>query len=236
MVEDREQWLAATFVELADTLVDDFDLMELLTTLVERCVVLLDAAEVGLVLANGQRLRVMASSTERVHAIELFEVQQDEGPCLDCLRTGVALDAIALDAAAARRWPRFQPRARQAGFRSVMALPLRLRNKAIGAVNVFFAHTRPPSSDDIRLAQALADAATIAILQQRLLADSGEVVDQLQRALDTRVAIEQAKGMVAEQLGIEVGEAFYLLRGRARDENLTIAAVAEGVITRQLTL
>lgn len=236
MVEDREQWLAETFIDLADTLVEDFDLLELLTILVERCVVLLDAAEVGLVIMNGDHLAVMASSTERMRAIELFEIQQDEGPCVESLRSGRPVDFVTLDDATARRWPRFDPEARQAGYRAVMALPLRLRARGIGAVNAFFSHVDAPPEANRRLAQALADAATIAILQQRLLADSAVVVGQLQAALESRVAIEQAKGMVAEQNGVEVGEAFWLIRNHARVHNVKILDVAAAIITRDITL
>lgn len=234
-MNEREQWLADTFVDIADTLVADFDLLEVLTVMVERCVTLLDAAEVGLVLRGpGGRLSVMASSTERMRAVELFEVQSDDGPCLDCLRSAAAVEGVLLDADAVRRWPRFTPMAREAGYQAVLALPMRIRSRAIGAVNVFLAHEQLPVAGDIRLTQAIADAATIAILQQRMLRESTEVVTQLQTALNTRVTLEQAKGMVAEQLGIDVTDAFQRIRTHARNHNLTIAQVAQAVTGREL--
>ncbi len=236
-MRDREQWLADTFVEVATTIVDDFDLVELLTMLVERCVVLLDAAEVGLVLRDQQgRLGVLASSTKRMREVELFELQSAEGPCLDCLHTGLPVDVQLLDETARQRWPRFQPMARDAGYRAVMALPMRLRATAIGAVNVFLDHDRPPSSETTLLAQALAGAATIAIVQQRTLEESTEVVTQLQYALDARVVIEQAKGMVAEQQDVDVADAFERMRTHARDRNHKIRDVAQAIIERRLEL
>jgi transcriptional regulator with GAF, ATPase, and Fis domain len=163
-MEHREEWLARTFVELVDTLVADFDLIDFMSVLVERCAELLDSAEVGLALAAGQgELRVLASSSERMRALELIEVQNDEGPCRDCLRSGEQVLNQRLDGAESR-WPRFAPEAREAGFRMVHALPLRLRSDVIGAMNIFSSEFRELSPQDVNLTQALADVATIVIL------------------------------------------------------------------------
>src|ERR1700733_5076662 len=166
-MEDREEWLARTFIELADTLVADFDVIDLMCTLVDRCAELLDKSEVGLALADSQgQLRVLASSTERMRVLELIEVQNDEGPCRDCFRDGERVVNQRLDDAL-ERWPRFAVQARAAGFQMVHALPLRLRDDTIGAMNIFNAHLSELTSQEVNLAQALADAATIGILQER---------------------------------------------------------------------
>ena len=131
-MENPEQWLAETFVELADTLVDDFDVVDFLSGLTQRCAELLDATEVGLVIADSAgRLHVMASSSERMRMLELFEIQSDEGPCLDAFHTGAQVVNVEL-ASADDRWPAFAPRARDEGFGAAHAFPMRLRNEVIG--------------------------------------------------------------------------------------------------------
>ncbi|HEX9888347.1 MAG TPA: GAF and ANTAR domain-containing protein [Nitriliruptorales bacterium] len=236
MVKEREEWVVDTFIELADTLIADFDLIDFLTVLTERCVDLLDAAEVGLVIADQRgRLQPMASSSERVRAIELFEVQNEEGPCLDCYRTGERVLPQSLDERGDERWPLFAPLARAVGFGSVMALPMRLRDDVIGAVNVFTTHDGEVSERDLSLAQALTDAATIGIMQERAVRRAAEVAEQLQGALNRRVTIEQAKGMLAERLTVDVGAAFDLLRSYARNNNLRIADVADAVVRLELS-
>jgi hypothetical protein len=146
-MENREEWLAKTFVELADTLVADFDLIDFMSVLVERCAELLESAEVGLALAATRgELRVMASSSERMRALELIEFQNDEGPCRDCLISGEQVLNQRLDAVE-DRWPRFVPLAREAGFQMAHALPLRLRSDVIGAMNIFSPETRELSPE-----------------------------------------------------------------------------------------
>lgn len=230
----RERWLADTFIEFADTLVDDFDLVDFLGLLVERTVELLDAAEVGLVLRDESgTLTAMASSSERMRALELLELQADEGPCLDAIEQRRVVPPTVLDEAADRRWPRFAPAARLAGYRLVLALPMHLRDRSLGAVNVFLAHDAVPHSDDLAVAQALADAATVGILQQRARGDLSVLAEQLEHALESRVAIEQAKGMIAEQLGIDVAEAFQRLRSMARRGRRPLTDVAREVVDRR---
>ena len=226
----REAKLARTLVELADTLVDDFDVVELLTRLADRCVEVLDVEAAGIMLAapDGQ-LRVMASSSEAMRVLELFEVQAQEGPCLDCHRTGEPV--VNQDLATVNgRWPRFAPEALAAGFRSVHALPMRLRGSVIGALNLFRGGPGEMGPADIEVAQAFADVATIAILQHRAAFEAHVINDQLAHALNSRVVIEQAKGMVAERLDLDMERSFTVLRNHARSHNLRLVDVAESVI------
>ena len=227
----REATLVRTLVELADTLVDDFDVIELLTRLADRCVEVFDVAAAGLMLASpgGGNLRVVASSSDAMRMLELFELQAEEGPCPDCYRTGEAVvnqDLATVDG----RWPRFAPRAIEAGFRSVHALPMRLRGVTIGALNLFRASGGALDEHDVVAAQALADVATIAILQQRAALEAKAVNEQLSQALNTRVVIEQAKGVLAERANLDMGQSFSRLRGHARNHNLRLVDLAQGVI------
>jgi hypothetical protein len=233
-MEHREEWLARTFVELADTLVADFDLIDFMTVLVERCAELLGSAEVGLALAAGRgELRVMASSSERMRALELIEFQNDEGPCRDCLLSGDRVLNVRLDEAE-DRWPRFAPQAREAGFQMVHALPLRLRADVIGAMNIFSPEVSELSPEDVNLTQALADAATIGILQERAVKHGTDLAGQLQGALNSRVVIEQAKGIVAERRQVDMDEAFALLRSYARSHREQLSDVARSIIDHSL--
>ena len=230
----REANLARTLVELADNLVADFDVVELLTRLADRCVDVLDLEAAGLMLAapDGD-LRVMASSSEAMRLLELFELQSQEGPCLDCYRTGqpvVNLDLATVDG----RWPRFAKEALEAGFHSVHALPMRLRGSVIGALNLFHVEPGEMRPGDIEAAQALADVATIAILQHRAALEAQVVNNQLNHALNSRIVIEQAKGMVAEREGLDMEGSFAALRNHARNHNARLADVAQQVITGTL--
>ena len=223
-----------TFVELADTLVADFDVVELLTMLADRCVDVLDVGAAGLMLATpGGDLRVMASSNEAMRVLELFEIQAEEGPCLDCYRTGQPV--VNQDLATVNgRWPRFAPEALAAGYRSVHALPMRLRDTVIGALNLFHIDTGGMRRGDLDAAQALADVATIAILQHRATVQAQILNEQLNRALNSRVLIEQAKGMIAERRGVNMEPAFSALRNHARSHNRLLLDVAEDVIAGRL--
>ena len=226
----REAVLARTFVELADTLVDQFDVVELLTLLTDRCVEVLDVAAAGLMLVAPEGdLRVVASSSEEMRLVELFELQSQEGPCLDCYRTGepVLNQNLARDYG---RWPRFGPVALEAGFRSVHAVPMRLRGVTIGALNLFRDHEGLLEEADVIAAQALADVATIAILQHRAATQAHIVVDQLNHALNSRILIEQAKGVLAERTHLDMNSAFTWLRNHARNHNPLLVDVAQSVI------
>jgi len=225
----REAMLAKTVVELADTLVADFDVVELLTVLADRCVEVLDVDAAGLMLVAPEGdLRVMASSSETMRVLELFEIQAQEGPCLDCYHTGRPV--MSGDLEFDDRWPRFAPEARSAGFGAVQALPMRLRGAVIGALNLFHSAPGEMPQDDIDAAQALADVATIAVLQHRATVDAQILNDQLNHALNSRIAIEQAKGVVGERLDVDMEQAFFALRNHARSHNLRLADVANGII------
>ena len=221
--------LARTLVELADTLVADFDVVELLTLLTDRCVDVLDVGAAGLMLiAPEGDLRVMASSSEAMRVLELFELQAQEGPCLDCFRSGQPV--VDEDLAATTRWPRFAGEAVAAGFRSVHALPMRLRGSVIGALNLFHVEAGTMRPADVGAAQALADVATIAVLQHRAALHAQVLHEQLNHALNSRIVIEQAKGMVAEREGLDMEQSFSRLRAHARNHNLRLADLARGII------
>ena len=231
----REQSIVRTFVELTDNLVDDFDVVELLTNLAARCIDVLDVAAAGLMLVNTEgELRVIASSSDAMRILELFELQAEEGPCPECFRTGDPIVHPRL-AADDLRWPQFAPRALDAGFRAVHALPMRLRGKTIGALNLFRSEYGSLSDADLTTAQAFADVATIAILQQRAAAEVQAVNDQLNHALNSRVVIEQAKGMVAERDGLDMEHSFRRLRAYARSHNLRLVDVAQSIIDGTIT-
>ncbi len=230
----RESLLARTLVELADTLVDDFDVVDILTLLADRCVEVLEVEAAGIMLAgpDGQ-LRVMASSSEAMRVLEVFEIQAQEGPCLDAHRTGQAIVNQDLDSTNGR-WPRFAAEALAAGFRSAHAVPMRLRGSVIGALNLFRTGTGEMGPADIEVAQALADVATIAVLQHRAALEAQVVNQQLTHALNSRVTLEQAKGMVAERLDLDMQQSFATLRNHARHHNLRLSDVAQSVIDGSL--
>lgn len=226
----REQRLAETFVELADTLVDGFDLMEFLYTLVERCVELVDVSAAGLMFGDEQgRLRVAASSSEETRLLELFQLHAEEGPCLECYSSGKPVEEPDL-ALAGDRWPVFAPEAMRAGFRTVHALPMRLRERTVGSLNLFHVDPEalPPAAT--RLAQSLIDVATIGLIQAQGGQRSDVLLDKLQLALLARVVIEQAKGVLAEHRGTTPAEAFILLRSHARAHDLRLTELAYTVI------
>lgn len=226
----REQDLAAAFVDLADTLVSDYDVADLLYRLVEHTVQLLDAAEAGLLLSDQRGgLHVMASTDEKTKLLELLQLQADEGPCLECYRSG---QAVAVDdlAGAVERWPTFTPVALAQGYLAVHTFPMRLRETTIGALNLFSAHAGALPADDRHVAQALADIATIGLLQERAIHHNDELVAQLEGALASRVVIEQAKGVLAEQGGLDMDAAFRVLRAQARNGNRRLADVARDVV------
>jgi GAF domain-containing protein len=230
----REALLARTLVELANTLVADFDVVELLTRLADSCVEVLGVGAAGLMLAGPEgKLKVMASSSEAMRVLELFELQAREGPCLDCYRSGKSVMQADL-ATPTTRWPRFAAETLAAGFRSVQALPMRLRGTVIGALNLFDVEAGEMPPADIECAQALADVATIAILAHRASLEAQVVNQQLHYALNSRIVIEQAKGMVAERSGINMELAFTALRTYARNHNLRLVKVAGSVIDGSL--
>jgi GAF domain-containing protein len=223
--------LSDTFVELADTMVADFDVIDFLQLLTDRSVLLLSASAAGVMLADPRgELRVAASSNEAAGLLELFQLQNDQGPCLDCFRTGRPVTATDLTGLG-QQWPRFAAAATRFGFRTVEALPMRLRDQVIGALNLFRAAPGPFDPTDLRLGQALADVATIGLLHERNVRRSETVAEQLQAALNSRVIIEQAKGKLAERYGMDMDQAFILLRDYARNSNQRLTSVARNFIT-----
>jgi GAF domain-containing protein len=223
--------LAEVFVEVADTLVDDFDVIEFLETLTRHTAEVSGSSSAGLLLADPHgQLQYMASSQESVKLLELFQLQYHEGPCLDCFRTGQAVVNSDLRQAGPR-WPRFAPRAVEAGFQSVHAFPLRHRHRVIGALNLFSADSGRLEPTDVRIIQCLADIATIGLLQQRSISSAELLTEQLQSALNSRVTIEQAKGVLARTHGITVQAAFELLRGYSRRRHHRLSEVAREVVT-----
>ena len=227
---EREQRLADVFVTLADTLVTDFDVVDLFNNLAEACVELLAVTAAGLMLVDVHgHLRVMASSSERSRLLELMEIQNDEGPCLDCHREGAPVFAADL-AAEGDRWPSFADEAMRVGFHAAYALPLRLRRQTIGALNLFHREPHAISPAAVRVGQGLADVATIAILQQRAVQHGDEFSEQLQTALNSWTVIEQAKGVLAGRDKVSLPAAFELLRGYARRTSQPLSGVARAVV------
>jgi hypothetical protein len=234
---EREELISRAFVSLADTLVDEYDIIDLLDRLVGFCVQLLPADAVGIVLGDARReLRAVAASEEAAHVMELLQLQNDEGPCLDCFQ-GAAPVSVADLAEAAGRWPVFVGAVqRRTDLRSVHALPLRLRGRAIGALNLFGGVAGPLPESDLALGQALADVATIGILQERAI-HHGEVVnEQLQAALNSRVIIEQAKGALAQYGGLAADVAFGRLRHYARNHNIRLSDLARRIVAKEFDL
>ena len=230
----REAQLNRTFVELADTLVNHFDVAEFLHTLAGRCVELFDVDAAGLMLADERgTLRVVGSSNEQTRMLELFEIQSHEGPCTDCYGSGHTV--IEEDLEHSRRWPGFREEALSAGFRSALAVPMSLRDNVIGALNLFRAQPGGLDEDDLTACRALADVATIALIQERAVREARLLTEQLQRALNSRVVIEQAKGRLAGLANVDMDTAFKLLRGYARTKNLLLGDVARDLAEGRLS-
>ncbi len=232
----RETEIINAFLELADTLVGDFDIIDSLTVLATRCVEILDTAATGILLADAEGvLHVIAASSEQARLIELFQLQNDEGPCMEAFATGAPVIDNDLHVATAR-WPRFAPYAVDNGYGSVYAIPLRLRGNIIGALNLFRAEPDMLAEGDIALAQALADLASITILQDAAAIEALRRDEQLQHALDSRIIIEQAKGMLAEHKHIDMASAFDRIRARARNTNTKLTDLATDIVNGRVDL
>ena len=227
---ERERELVETFVSLADTLVVGYDIVDLLYMLVNQCARTLDAADAGILIPNEHdQLEVVASTSERSRLIGLMQLAADEGPCVDAYRSGrlVTVDDIAATHA---RWPTFATTAAELGYQSMHAIPLRLRQDVIGSLNLFSDTPGPLNPDDAVAAQALADIATIGIVHERVLRESDIARTQLQRALDSRVVIEQAKGIISHRDNVDMDEAFRRLRERARNAGRLLSDLARETV------
>jgi transcriptional regulator with GAF, ATPase, and Fis domain len=234
MSADRERAVTEAFVGLATSLADGADVVDLLSGLAADTTRLLDVASTGLLLADHRGLlHVVAASSEATRSLEVFQVQRAEGPCLDCYRSGRAVSVSDLKAEAAR-WPQFSAAAAAAGFASVHAVPMRLRDQVLGTVGLFGTSVGTLGEDDLRLGQALAYVAAVALVQEKAAADRDLINAQLQTALDSRVLLEQAKGVLSQRGGLDMDAAFTVLRGYARDHNLRLTEVARAVVGREL--
>ena len=232
---NRQALTATTFVEIVDTLVDDFDVIEVLTLLTSRSVELLEAAAAGILLADSAgQLRVIGASTEQIGLLELFQIQNDEGPCLDCYNTGTVVRNSSLDEISP--WPRFAAESVAAGFPSVCAVPLRLKDLTLGCLNLFMSQPVGLSDAEIALAQALGDVASIAIVQDQATRQAAIREGHLQHALTSRISIEQAKGMLSERGHVDMDEAFTRLRSYARNNNRGLTEVAESLVAGTLSV
>lgn len=234
--ESREKRLTAAFVTLADTLVAGYDVVGMLQQLVDTSAEILGASAGGLLLADEMgELAVVASTSEQTRLVELMQLDSGFGPCVEAFRTGAVVEVDDITVGAAR-WPAFQGAAIEQGFRSVLAVPLRLRHETIGTLNLFRSTPGVMDADDISVAQGLADVATIGILQERALRESDIAREQLQHALNSRVVIEQAKGVIAQSRSVDMDESFRILRTYSRNNNVALRDVADLVVRRSLKL
>jgi transcriptional regulator with GAF, ATPase, and Fis domain len=234
MSAKREQQIVGAFVGLATSLAEGFDVVDLLSGLTASCAQLLDVASAGLLLADTSGvLHLLAASSEATRDLELYQLQRAEGPCLDCYHSGepVMIADLAKETA---RWPQFTAAATSAGFLAVHAVPMRLTDQVLGALNLFSTRTGDLSVEDLNLAQALAHVATVALVQDRAASDTDLVVSQLNSALSSRVVLEQAKGVLAEVGGLSMEAAFDALRQYSRDHNQRLTEVAKALMTRTL--
>jgi GAF domain-containing protein len=229
MIEPQQ--LARTFVDVADTLVDEFDLIEFLHTVTHHAATLADASAAGLLLADHHgQLQLLAATDERAETVELFQVQSHEGPCQDCFRLGVPVVNADLREAS-DRWPRFAQRAVAEGYRSVHAFPLRLRGERIGALNLFSVDVGSLNEAEAGVVQALADISTIGLLQERAIRHAEALTEQLQGALNSRIILEQAKGVLSQMHGVSTSEAFQLMRDYSRARRTPLTGVATAVVS-----
>ena len=234
MSDDRESEIIRAFVGLSNELVDHYDVVEMLAQLTSHCVSLLDVDSAGLLLADGRgALHLAASYSERTHHLEVLQLQQDEGPCLDCFHGGEPILVADLDEQE-ERWPRFCAAARLVGFKSVHALPMRLRENVLGTLGLFGEQVGSLEDDDVALAQALVHVASVAIVNERVAADRAVVNAQLQHALTSRIVVEQAKGVIAYGGDLEMDVAFAVLRRYARDHGRKLSEVAAAIVSREL--
>jgi GAF domain-containing protein len=234
MTYDREREVADAFVSLATSLAEGYDVLELLSELTADCARLLDIASAGLLLADRRGvLHVLAASSEETRALEIFQIQREQGPCLDCFHSKTPVLVASLDKEA-ERWPQFAKAALNAGFRSVHAVPMRLRDNVLGTLGLFGTAAGVLNDADLRLAQALADVASVALIQGRIAEDQETVNQQLQTALNSRIVLEQAKGILAQLGDVDMNGAFAHLRRYSRDHNWRLSDLAAALVAREM--
>jgi transcriptional regulator with GAF, ATPase, and Fis domain len=234
MTDTRERDIIRAFVDLSNELVDGYDIVELLVRLTMNCAQLLDVASSGLLLADQRGvLHLIATTSARTHDLEVFQLQRDEGPCLDCYHSGAPVIVPDL-ADQVQRWPQFCPAAQSVGFASVHALPMRLRDTVLGALGLFGDRPGTLDADDLALAQALVHVASVAIVNEKAAADRDTINAQLQHALTSRIALEQAKGALAYAGQMDMDQAFTVLRRYARDHGHKLTDVASRLVQREL--
>jgi GAF domain-containing protein len=230
----RDARLFAKMASLADTLVAGYDVADLLQTLVDACVELLEVDSAGLLLADpDDRLELVASTSEESRLVEVMQVAAEAGPCIECFRTATVVSVPDISGAPTQ-WDDFRRACMANGFRSVYAIPLRLRETTIGTLNLFRAVSGQLSDQNIQAAQALADMTTIGILHERTWRAADTVRAQLQSALTSRIVIEQAKGVLAQTHRVPVDDAFVMLRNHARQHRLPLSEVAQRLVDRTL--
>lgn len=230
----REERINEAFLKVADTLMDSYDIVDLLSTLVHECADLLGRQAGGIMIVDvAGDLELLASTSEAAEFVEVMQIAAGRGPCVECFDTGKPV-AVPDISTAGERWPQFQAAALASGFRSLHATPMRLRDKVVGTMNLMGTEVGGLDERDIALAQALADVAIIGILQERSLRDPRILSEQLHLALDSRVLLEQAKGVLAHTLGLDMEGAFNTLRSYARTNRVPLREVAEGVVTRKI--
>jgi len=233
--ESREARVASVFASLADTLVDDYDVVDLLQTLVDACRELLGVTEAGILLTDGQsgELEMIASTSEATRLVEVMQLAAHGGPCIDCFRAGAAVSVPDIRVHHPG-WESFEKTALESGFLAVDAIPMRLRDITIGTLNLLRSAPGALASSEATVARAFADVATIGILQERAIHRAGALNVQLQTALDSRVVIEQAKGVVAQKTGLPVDEAYAPIRAYARAHQQPLRDVATRIVRREL--
>lgn len=221
--------LARTFVDLARSVNSGVDIVEVYSMLSDRCVQLLSVEACGILLIDPRGdLRVIGSSSHSAELLDLFQVQNDEGPCLVCCRTGESISDSELSEQGP--WPRFAALVREHGFTEVHAVPLRARDVVLGALNLFA--TSPVGDEQLSIARAMADAATIALLQADPDVDAIVMSRRLHLAVETRMSVDQATGIVAQRFGISVDDALVRLRSVADGEGRRLGDVAGAVVAR----
>lgn len=236
MNDVTQRQLLQTFARLADTLVDDYDVVDLLQVLVDTCRDLLDTTAAGILLADSRgELEVVVSTSEASRLVEMMQLSAEAGPCIESFRTGKRISVPDIERTG-DDWQQFRGAALAQGFRSMDAVPLRLRDATIGTLNLLRASPGDAPEEDIMAAQAFADVATIGILHERSIRESEVLSQQLQAALNSRIVIEQAKGVVSHTRGIPIDDAFTLMREYARSHSLGLSVVAARLVDRSLRL